>query len=89
MARISKFRNEMTDISAEVAEKLQKEALKMTIEDIEKKQTIFGLSDAQLSDFLSIDRAIMSMYKKKGEMPKYYVASIFLLFQYLETNLKK
>ena len=38
MARISKYKNEMTDISAEIAKKAQEEALKMTIDDIENKQ---------------------------------------------------
>jgi hypothetical protein len=88
MARISKYKNEMTDISVALAGVIQKESLKMTLQDIESKQTYFGISDAQLSDFLNIDRAVMSMHKKKGQIPKYYTISIYLLFRHLERELK-
>jgi hypothetical protein len=88
MARISKYRNDMTDISVELAEVIQNESSKMTLQDIENRQTYYGISDAQLSDFLNIDRAVMSMHKKKGLLPRYYITSIYLLFRHLERELK-
>jgi hypothetical protein len=87
MARISKYRNDMTEISVKLGEVIQKESFKMTLQDIESKQTHYGISDAQLSDFLNIDRAVMSMHKKKGQMPKYYITSIYLLFRHIEGEL--
>jgi hypothetical protein len=88
MARVSKYKNEMTDLSVKVCEEIQREVLKMTIEEIEQRQNKYGVSDAQMSDYLSIDRSAMSAFKKKGKIPKYYLVSIFFLFRYLERELK-
>ena len=88
MARISKYKNEMTDLSMKVCEEIQREVLKMTIEEIEQRQNRYGISDAQMSDYLSIDRSAMSSFKKNGKIPKYYLVSIFFLFRYLEHELK-
>jgi hypothetical protein len=88
MARISKYKNEQTIASVTLLEITHSEALKMTLEEIEVKQMRYGLSDAQLSDFLNIDKAVMSTFKKNGKMPKYYIKSIYFLFKYLDRELK-
>jgi hypothetical protein len=88
MARISKYKNEMTELSMNVCEEIQREVLKMTIEEIEQRQNKYGISDAQMSDSLSIDRSAMSAFKKNGKIPKYYLVSIFFLFRHLERELK-
>jgi hypothetical protein len=87
MARISKYKNAQTVATVTLLEITHDEALQMTLEEIESKQMRYGLSDAQLSDFLNIDKAVMSIFKKNGKMPKYYLKSIYFLFKYLEREL--
>jgi hypothetical protein len=87
MARISKYKNAQTVATVTLLEITHDEALQMTLEEIESKQMRYGLSDAQLSDFLNIDKAVMSTFKKNGKMPKYYIKSIYFLFKYLEREL--
>jgi hypothetical protein len=88
MARISKYKNAQTDVSVRLLEITHIEALEMTLGEIEVKQMRYGISDAQLSDFLNIDKAVMSTFKKNGKLPKYYIKSIYFLFKYLERELK-
>jgi hypothetical protein len=88
MARISKYKNEMTNLSLEICDEIQIDILKMTIGDIEERQEKFGISDAQMCDYLNINRSSMSASKKNGKIPKYNLVSIFYFFEYLERKLK-
>jgi DNA-binding transcriptional regulator YiaG len=85
MARISKFENTFSETSKEYGEDFKKEALKLTLEDIESLQVKYGISDAEMSKILEINRMVISHWKtQKRELPKYYLFNIYSFFQYLE-----
>jgi DNA-binding transcriptional regulator YiaG len=90
MARISKYENEWTELSKQYGEKFREDALKLTLEDIEALQMKYGISDAELSNILEINRMVVSHWKtRKRELPKYYLFNIYAFFQYLEKKYNK
>jgi DNA-binding transcriptional regulator YiaG len=89
MARMSKFQNELTEISKSLSETFKKEAVQMTLEEINTLQAKFGLSNAELSKIIEIEEASVSRWKNgKYELPAYYKIAICALFKYLEDNHK-
>jgi hypothetical protein len=90
MARISKFDNALTVMSKQHGDAFREEALKLTLTDVEILQMKYGISDADLSRILEIDRMVISYWKNsKRELPKYYIFNIYCFFQYLDSKFNK
>ena len=90
MARVPKFVNENTSVAQTHAEEIHNESVNLTKELVETQQSKFGLSDTDLSNYLEIDKMVLSRWKNgvRGLL-KYYLISINFLFKYLEQRMKK
>jgi hypothetical protein len=85
MAMISKYKNRNSKSSNELGETFKREALSLTLEDIEALQELHGISNVDIEQHLRISLSVLSRWKnKKTELPDYYKISLYAFFKYLE-----
>jgi DNA-binding transcriptional regulator YiaG len=85
MARISKYKNQITEKSEMLSKKFEKEAQILTLDMIEALQIKYGISNVLLCDTLRISIAVLSRWKNgERELPDYYKVNIYCYFKYLE-----
>ena len=89
MARISKYINEYTSKSEELAQRFSNEINFFTLEYLEEKQLKFGISNVLLCSTLKISMTVLSKWKNGvTQLPDYYKINIYSFFKYLEENYK-
>ena len=85
MARISKYKNQITEKSETLSKRFEKEAQTITLDMIEALQIKYGISNVLLCDTLRISIAVLSRWKNgERELPDYYKVNIYCYFKYLE-----
>jgi DNA-binding transcriptional regulator YiaG len=85
MPRVSKYNNDKTDTSKQFLDNLLDNLKTFTFEDVEKMQIEYGISDAELSDYLFLNRATISLWKTgKRDLTDYNKLTIFLVFKLLK-----
>jgi DNA-binding transcriptional regulator YiaG len=90
MARISKYINEYSETSETLAKEFYKEALDLTLEQLEALQTKYGISNVVLCDTLKISMTVLSKWKHgERDLADYYKINIYSFFKFLEEKTKR
>ncbi len=90
MARISKYINDYTEKSEEIAKEFSGSAISLSLEDLEALQTKFGISNVLLGETLKISLGVLSKWKTgERDLPDYYKINIYCFFKYLADKMEK
>jgi DNA-binding transcriptional regulator YiaG len=85
MARPSKYHNEKTNKSKNLAEELYKQVENLTTEEVERLQSEYGVSDVDLGSYLHLNRSIISLWKNgKRDITDYNKLTMYLFFKYIK-----
>jgi DNA-binding transcriptional regulator YiaG len=85
MARPSKYHNEQTNNSKIFAEELYEQAENLTTDEVEKLQSVYGISDVDLSSFLHLNRSVISLWKNgKRDITDYNKLTMYLFFKHIK-----